>query len=143
MEKNLSFNTVKKPFLNSAFLLLTLNSYGWKMFKCNICVQEFSRKKNLLRHERIYTGKNSYKCNKCDKAFINMVILWDVFGFTLVKSLLDATIVIKLSRLMVIFIDIWEITQVISLINSCTQYIYSLTILCLYSKASLNLKKKT
>ncbi|KAE8577794.1 hypothetical protein XENTR_v10023057 [Xenopus tropicalis] len=39
------------------------------IYNCAVCHKGFSRKKNLVRHERIHTGINTFSCPECGKCF--------------------------------------------------------------------------
>ncbi|ODQ66626.1 hypothetical protein NADFUDRAFT_65173 [Nadsonia fulvescens var. elongata DSM 6958] len=41
-----------------------------KNFSCSACSKSFSRKSDLIRHERIHSGQKANKCSICQKEFI-------------------------------------------------------------------------
>ena len=42
---------------------------GEKPYKCDVCEKAFTDAVVLKKHKRIHTGEKPFKCTECDKAF--------------------------------------------------------------------------
>ncbi|XP_078524420.1 uncharacterized protein LOC144797608 [Lissotriton helveticus] len=60
----------EKSFTKRSNLLRHQKTHrGERLHQCTECEKRFTRKMNLLRHQRIHTGKRLYQCNECEQSF--------------------------------------------------------------------------
>ena len=48
---------------------------GKESIKCDLCEKAFAQLVNLKTHKLCYTGENTIKCDLCEKAFVQLVSL--------------------------------------------------------------------
>ncbi|XP_075208078.1 uncharacterized protein LOC142312974 [Anomaloglossus baeobatrachus] len=79
--KNLSALTAKKPFSASEYQKISNKNHTGekrfcsesvsyqKAFSCSECGKCFNKISNLIKHQRIHTGKKPFSCSECGKCF--------------------------------------------------------------------------
>ena len=49
--------------------LLKVLQYVHSPYSCEVCNRAFSRKSDIIRHQRLHSGERPYVCDVCNKAY--------------------------------------------------------------------------